>query len=117
MNEPRDLLITPALPPQIKRHERVPVPRRLDRPLPPRATQAVTAIDIGKPPDEPLTAFDIGKTIDDNLELEGLDPDVLADATELCDPPAVPQKKVLLTVHGLQQRLPTADLAKRDDSA
>lgn len=117
VNEPRDLLIAQALPPQIERYERVPVPRRLDRPLALRTTQAAAAIEVGKPPDEPLTASDIGKSIDDELKLEGLDPDVLADAADLRHPPAVPQKKVLLAVDDLQKRLPATDLAERDDSA
>ncbi len=117
VDEPRDLLKRQAFSAQIGRDQRIAMARSLDRPLLPRATNTAPTIEVGEPLDEPYPAFDIGEMIDDKLQLKGIDTNIRADASNLCDPPEVAQKEVLFAIKGLQQGLPASDFAKRNDTA
>lgn len=92
VDEARDLLKRPAFAAQIERDECIPMACRLDCPFTFLTTETSAPIEVSEPSDQPLAAFDIGELIDNELQLEGIDTDFLADAPDLGDPPSVPQK-------------------------
>ena len=57
--------------------------------------------DIREPFDEAQMPFDIGETLYDDLQCERASAHVFAEASQLCHPPFMPQKKMLHAVDGL----------------
>lgn len=90
---------------------------RFDRPVALLTAQASVSIEVGEPPDEALAAFHVRKLVDNELQRKRIDADVFAYASHLRYPLSVVQKKVLLAVDCLQQRLPASDFAERNDAA
>ena len=117
VNEPRDVLKQPILPPQIDGNERIAVAHSLDRPAAGAATNSTLAIDVRHRFKKPEAALNFWKLIHHQFDGEWVRPKIGASAQHLDHMALIAQQKVLRAIHRLQKRAPTPQVAQRDDAA